>query len=185
MKNIISTRRALVAIVVVVMLSGCATSSMMKPAEVIKPRPDYAVVNFMRPAFMGNAIMFGMWDGEDLVGILTYKKYIPYKATPGEHIFMARAENWAVIKANLKAGKTYNVLVSPHMGFMKARVGMEVLKPDDKRIDEWLAKLPANAVDPAQRDAYVKDRLNDVREAVKNVQAGNASFIVMNPDDGR
>jgi hypothetical protein len=184
MKNITLAWRTLVAVLVIGILSGCATSSMMKPAEAIKPGRDYAVVNFMRPAFMGNAITFGMWDGENLIGILTYKKYIPYKATPGEHIFMARSENWAVIKANLKAGKTYNVLVSPHMGFMKARVSMEVLKPDDSRIDEWL-KLPPISVDPAQRDAYVKERLSDVQEAVKNVRAGNASFTVMNPQDGR
>lgn len=185
MKNITLIWRTLVVIVAIGMLSGCATSSMMKSAEVIKPGPDYAVVNFMRPAFMGNAIMFGMWDGENLIGILTYKKYIQYKATPGEHIFMARAENWAVIKANLKAGKSYNVLVSPHMGLMKARVGMEVLKPGDHRIDDWMASLPPIAVDPAQRDAYVKDRLGDVQAAVKNVQSGNADFIILNPDDGR
>lgn len=185
MKDITFTWRLLATLLVVGILSGCASSPIMKEAEVVKTGPDYAVVNFLRPSFMGNGITFGMWDGENLVGVLTYKKYIQYKATPGEHIFMTRAENWAVIKANLQAGKSYNVLVSPHMGWMKARVGMEVLKPDDKRVDEWMANLGAITLDPAQRDAYVKGRLDEVRQAVRNVQNGSADYTVMNPEDGR
>ena len=40
-------------------------------------------------------------------------------------------------------------------------------------------------VDPAQRDAYVSERVADVQKAVKNVESGSAEFSVMNPADGR
>lgn len=71
------------------------------------------------------------------------------------------------------------------MGWGKARVSLEVLKPDDKRIDEWMASLKPIAVDPAQRDAYVKERESSIKQAVENVQNGSAEFSVMNPEDGR
>ena len=184
MKNVAGIIKVLALAWVLSALSGCS-SSMMKPAEVIQASPEYAVVNFLRPSSFGGAIMFGMWDRENLVGILTSKNYIQYKARPGEHIFLARAENWSVIKANVLAGKTYYVLASPRMGWGKARVSLEVLKPDDKRIDEWMASLKPIAVDPAQRDAYVKERESSIKQAVENVQNGSAEFSIMNPEDGR
>jgi hypothetical protein len=172
-------------VVVLALLSGCASSMMIRSETVLVPGPDYAVVNFLRPSIMGGAIKFGIWDKENLVGILTPKNYIQYKASPGEHIFMARAENWAVIKATVDAGKTYYVLAAPRMGAWKARVAMEVLQPGDSRLSKWMDSLEPITFDPAQRDAYVNERVDDVRKAVQNVQSGKAEFDVMKPNDGR
>ena len=74
-------------------LSGCASSLMIRSESVLIPGPNYAVVNFLRPSSMGGAIKFGIWDKENIVGILTPKNYIQYKASPGEHLFITRAEN--------------------------------------------------------------------------------------------
>ena len=167
------------------LLSGCASSMMIRSDTVIKPGPDYAVVNFLRPSVFGGAIKFGIWDQENFIGILTPKNYIQYQASPGEHLFMARAENWAVIKATVEAGKTYYILGAPRMGVWKARVALEVVKPDDPRLNGWMEKITPITVDPAQRDTYVKERLESVRQAVKNVQDGKAAFDVMNASDGR
>jgi len=179
-------RSTMVLLVAVLsLLSGCASSMMIRSETVLVPGPDYAVVNFLRPSSLGGAIKFGIWDKEDLVGILTPKNYIQYKASPGEHIFMTRAENWAVIKATVEAGKTYSVLVAPRMGVWKARAGMEVIRPDDVRLSKWMSNLEPITVDPAKRDAYVNERIDDVRKAVQNVQDGRAEFDVMKPTDGR
>jgi hypothetical protein len=181
-------RSTLVLLVVVLaILSGCAsTSSMMIRSEtMLVPSPDYAIVNFLRPSSMAFAIKFGIWDKENVVGVLTTKNYIQYKASPGEHIFMARAENWSVIKATVDAGKTYYILAAPRMGAWKARVGMEVIRPDDVRLSKWMDSVEPITFDPAQREAYENERVDDVRKAVKNVQDGKAEFDVMKPTDGR
>jgi len=130
-------------------------------------------------------VKFGIWDKENFIGILTPKNYIQYKAFPGEHLFLARAENWAVIKGSLEAGKTYYILASPRMGAWKARVAMEVLRPDDPRLNEWMRSLTPSTVDPGKRDAYVQEWLEPVRKAVENIEAGRADFIVINPSDGK
>jgi len=179
-------RSTLVLLVVVLaVLSGCASSLMIRSETVLVPGPDYAVVNFLRPSSLGGAIKFGLWDKDNLVGILTPKNYIQYKASPGEHIFMARAENWSIIKATVVAGKTYYILAAPRMGVWKARVSMEVIRPDDSRLSKWMSSLEPIMMDPAQRDAYVNERVGDVRTAVQNVQAGKAEFDVMKPTDGK
>jgi hypothetical protein len=170
---------------VLTVLSGCASSMMIRSETVLVPGPNYAVVNFLRPSSLGGAIKFGIWDKENAVGILTPKNYIQYKASPGEHIFMARAENWSVIKATVDAGKTYYILAAPRMGVWKARVGMEVLRPDDPKISKWMNSLEPITFDPAKRDAYVSERQDDVRRAVQNVLDGKAEYDVMKATDGR
>ena len=172
-------------VVVLALLSGCASSMMIRSETVLAPGPDYAIVNFLRPSSLGGAIKFGIWDKENFIGILTPKNYIQYKASPGEHIFMTRAENWSVIKATVTAGKTYYILAAPRMGVWKARVSMEVLRPDDSRLSKWMDSLEPITVDPAKRDAYVSERVDDVRKAVQNVKDGKAEFDVMKPSDGK
>jgi len=181
----ISFRSTLVLLVMVLGLSGCASSMMLKADSILSPGPNYAVVNFLRPSALGGAIKFGIWDRDNFIGILTPRNYIQYKASPGEHLFMARAENWAVIKATVAAGKTYYILAAPRMGVWKARVAMEVVKPDDEKLQKWMDSLEPITVDPAQRDAYVSERVADVRTAVDNVESGKADFSVMNPADGK
>jgi hypothetical protein len=172
-------------VVVLAILSGCASSLMIRTETVLAPGRDYAVVNFLRPSSFGGGIKFGIWDRDNVVGILTPKNYIQYKASPGEHIFMARAENWSVMKATVAAGKTYYILVAPRMGVWKARVGMEVIRPDDARLSKWMDSMEPITFDPAKRDAYVSERVDDVRKAVQNVQAGKAEFDVMKATDGK
>lgn len=172
------------AVLITVFLSGCASSMMIRSETILQPGPDYAVVNFLRPSVFGGAIKFGVWDKDNFVGILTPKNYIQYKATPGEHLFMARAENWAVIKADLAAGKTYYIIGEPRMGAWKARVALTVANPKDPKVQQWMQTLTPVTVDPAQRDAYVNERVDDVRQAVQNVQNGTARFDIMRPTDG-
>jgi len=185
MRNFSVTAKVLLLMLILGVLSGCASSMMLRTEEVVKPGPDYAVVNFLRPSSLGGAIKFGIWDKENFIGILTPKNYIQYKAAPGEHIFMARAENWAVIKANVEAGKTYYILGAPRMGVWKARVALEVIRPGDQRLDKWMDSCTPITVDPAQREAYVAERIDSVKQAVQNVQSGTASYDVMNPSDGK
>jgi hypothetical protein len=185
MKTDSGVTKLLLAVLLTVVLSGCASSMMLPTDTLIQPGPDYAVVNFLRPSSFGGAIKFGIWDSDNFVGVLTPKNYIQYKAAPGEHLFMARAENWAVIKANVAAGKTYYIVGAPRMGAWKARVALEVVNPDDPKLQKWMTSLRPTMVDPAQKDAYMAERVDDVRHAVKNVQNGSASYDEMRASDGK
>jgi hypothetical protein len=171
------------------LLSGC-TSPVMRPTdEVLKPNNHFAIINFIRPSGGAPAVMFEMWDKENFVGVLTTNSYIQYRASPGEHTFLAFAENYSVIKANLLPGKTYYVKAFVVPGWLKGNVIIVPLqaqdKGDGKEIDDWMTKLKPIAVDPTKRDEYVGTRLDSVRKAIQNVQNGNAKFFVLNPKDGR
>ncbi len=192
MKNNMQVIGGLVLLWLVSTLSGCAPY-IMKPAEVIKASPDYAVVIFLRPSSYGARAVYwnvnnsvSLWDRESLIGALPSNKlYIQYKATPGEHIFMAQDRNWSVVKANLQAGRTYFLMASPRFWGWTSHVSLEIPKPDDKRVDDWMASSKPIEVDPAQRDAYEKKWASTVHEVLTNVQNGKIEFAVMNPDDAR
>ena len=79
--------------------------SQVPPAE--PPDANHAVVTFMRPSSFGGAIQFGIWDGENFVGILSAGSSIQYLAEPGEHLFLGRAENWSYVSAKLVGVKNY------------------------------------------------------------------------------
>jgi len=166
------------------MLSGCA-SAFMTAGGPIDATTEYAVVNFMRPSSFGGAVKFGVWDSESLVGILTPKNYIPYAAKPGEHIFLVKAENWDVIKADVTAGKVYHVLCAPQIGVFKTRVRTEVIKPGDERLGDWMAAMTPSKVLEGKRSDYVDKWRETVDQAIKNVNAGKDTFIEMKPGDGR
>lgn len=178
-------RRLFVLALLAVVLSGCGSSLMMKADTMLDPSADAAVVNFLRPSYFGGAIDFGLWDRDTLVGILDPGRVVQYHAAPGDHLFMARAENWSVIKATVDAGKNYYVLLEPRFGLMRARVKMSVLDPGDERIEKWMAELEPSAVIPEKHDAYVNPRLEHVHTAIRNVEEGKAEFSLMEAADGR
>jgi hypothetical protein len=165
-------------------LTGCASEYMIQTKPMAVAEADFAIVNFIRPSSFGGAIKFGVWDSDNLIGVLTPQKCIQYKASPGAHIFMIRAENWGIIKAKIAAGKTYTIIAEPRMGLMKANVHMEVIKPKDARLAKWMKGVEYVMVDPAKHDAYVKERADDARKAAQKAEAGTAAFDLMSPEDG-
>jgi hypothetical protein len=201
MKSCASVLMATALVFVMGMLSGCA-SPWMKPTQVINPSPNYAVVNFLRPSWIVGRIDFWVWDQDDLVGVLTSNNYIQYKAVPGEHIFIVDAWNSVAIKANVVAGKSYYVRATSRMSWAGlTNVFLEVLKPDDTRIDAWLASLKPIALDTTRWDVEMKKCESDSssqitqqacnlqnklhQDIVTGVQNGKIAFLLMNPEDGR
>ena len=80
------------------------------------------------------------------------------RTTPGEHYFLARAENWSCVKANLAAGKQYVIKANPMMGVWKARVAFDPVTKADyekqaKDVQKWLAKMQPMAPNPQKVDA--------------------------------
>ena len=187
MKRQTTFSRIIVALFALILLSGCGSSMMTKVPAIAGPGSSHALVTIMRPSAFGGAIKFGTWDGDKFMGILTARSYIQYKAAPGEHLFMARAENWSGVNASLQAGRHYFIIARPQMGAWKARVNLDPVSKDEynaTQIDNWLARLNPIGVIPETIDAYVNPRLAQVKVAVKNFKNGQAAATTLNPEDG-
>ncbi len=157
-------------------VSGC-TSSMMKPATPREvPASSEALVTFLRPSYFGGAIQFGIWNADRFVGILEAGSYLQITVPPGEHLFLARAENWSYVQANLEAGREYFILAKVFPGVWKARVAFDPVRRGDPQTDEdltqWLADLRPIGVIDEKVAAYTAPRLEQVRQAVADFRAG-------------
>jgi hypothetical protein len=187
MKGKISVSKIIITLLMLTLLSGCGSSMMTRVPTIDGPDSSHALVTIIRPSAFGGAIKFGTWDGDNFMGILTARSYIQYKTNPGEHLFMARAENWSGVEASLQAGRHYFIIASPRMGAWKARVNLApVTKAEynETKINKWLKQLTPIGVIPETVDAYVNPRLDQVREATKNFKSGKATATILKPEDG-
>jgi hypothetical protein len=144
------------ALCVLLVCSGCATQGRIRDSispkmnrlglgtAAPKPPADRSVVVFMRPAITGYGVQSSVFelrpDEDQLVGIVSALSRVAYVATPGQHLFMVIGENADFMTADLAAGKTYYVLVSPRMGWVKARFSLEpIRRPQMSSADfaEW------------------------------------------------
>jgi len=181
--------RLFILLLLVMILSSCGSSLMMQTQRIQQPEDQYALVTFIRPSVFGGAIQFGLWDSENLIGILSAKSYVQYLVEPGEHIFLGRAENWSYVKANLEAGKKYYILGKVFPGVWKARVALEPITKNsdvtDQQLKEWLDKLSPTTMIPKKREAYAKPRTKQVSHAVGDLEAGKVKYLTMEADDYR
>lgn len=129
---------------------GC-TSSLMKKSEsdntaITVGRPGYAQIVFMRPSSFGGAIQSSVFDlkqdrnqlsDDNFVGIVSATTKIQYEAEPGYHLFMVIGENADFMPAYLNAGKTYYALVTPRIGWWKARFSLKPIHHDQLSSDDF------------------------------------------------
>ncbi len=166
--------------------AGCGTPVMRDTTTVHQVSQEYALVTFVRPTGFGGAIKFGLWDSDKFIGILNAKRVVQYKAAPGEHLFLARAENWSYVRANLEAGKQYVIVGKVFPGVWKARVALspvtKTTETDQATIDNWLRGTPSEII-PEQLASYESQRQAQVRDAMANYQAGEVKFEILEIDD--
>jgi hypothetical protein len=170
-------------------LSGCASSMMQPAAPQAAPEVSRALVTFLRPSYFGGAIQFGIWDSDQFVGILEPGSYIQVLVPPGEHIFLARAENWSYVHANLEAGRQYFILAKVFPGIWKARVAYDPIRKDDPQTDaeiaDWLSSLKPIGVISNKVEAYTAPRLEQVRQAVSDFRNGGVESAALEAGDYR
>ncbi len=177
----------MVALLAGASLNGCGGSIMTRTARIDAPDSGYALVSFVRPSMFGGAIRFGIWDGDEFIGVLTAKSLIQYKARPGRHLFIARAENWSYVDANLEAGKHYVIVGKVFPGVWKARVGMDPADtPEETRADinKYVNRLTPMKAPEEARDAYAAPRLEHVRRAIEKFEAGEVKYATLSADSG-
>jgi hypothetical protein len=119
------------------LLAGCAGHSDYM-AEVppgtatAVPKPDKALLVFMRPSGLGFAVQSSVFDvtkgDPEFVAIVSAKKKVAYDVSPGTYRFMLIGEHADFMDATVAAGKTYYVVVGVGMGMWKARFYFEPVK---------------------------------------------------------
>ena len=135
-------------ILVLFLLAGCAGSSkymrdIPDPDIAYAPAANEAIVVFMRPSTFGFAIQSGVFDvttdENEVIGIVSAKKKLAHRTTPGKHLFMVTGETADFMQAELRAGKTYYALVTPRMGAWKARFSLAAVHGDMEpgKLNEW------------------------------------------------
>lgn len=172
--------------------SGCSSagSFMIETKPISEPKQGKALVTLIRPSRLGGAIAFGMWDGGNLIGVLQAGNCIQYEALPGEHYFLARAENWSCVKADLAANKHYVIKANPFMGVWKARIALDPITKADyeeqrqlQNVKNWLAKLKPVMPDEQSAEAYAQPRREQVLKAQANFKAGQGKYVILASED--
>lgn len=164
------------------LLTGCAGSvknMRQVPAEqaIYAPKSDQALIVFMRPSSLGFANQSSVFEvieeQLELVGIVAAKKRVAHYVKPGKHLFMVVSESADFMSAEVAAGKTYYVYVTPRMGMWKARFSLLPVTQslqqasDFKNCDadcEWVEKN--------------EDAENWAKQNLVNIQAKRQEYFV-------
>jgi len=183
-------------LVMAVVLAGCGAGGprMIRAEQDLKPGPDAALIVFVRPNPVSFGGKFQLWDRDKFIGFLDPLCSVSYRAKPGEHMFMVRAENWEIVKGRVSAGKTYYIELDPRVGAgaftsyagSGTRVTITVVEPSDRRVAEWKQRLrPVEMADPEKGEAFAKKYARHVAKAIENVESGKASTVPLNPSQGK
>lgn len=130
-------KNLLVSVLFIFFLSGCQSTLMEPVKEQVQTNAltGQAQVVFVRSAFVGQAIQASVYDitsgTPEFIGIVSNDTKVSYMTTPGEHMFMVVGESADFLKTNILEGKTYYTVVSPRMGFWKARFSMHPVRNDE------------------------------------------------------
>jgi hypothetical protein len=168
-------RRQVVLILASAILVGCtATSDYMMEAhapDALKPTAEAATVVFVRPSSYARGMRSTILDGHGrFLGDSLPESYFAVKVPPGEHLFIAWAENTAALRATLAPGKTYYIEVAPKLGAFSARMQLLAVTPRSenwKEVRQWVAESKQLLVNEAGGQAYLRERQEDVQERIK------------------
>jgi hypothetical protein len=169
-----------------VFVVGCGTIQPAIPEQtqnsaiiyIIQPTSTVSITGF---GSLTIGSKFQLWDNDTWLGLLGSNSYIVYYATPGVHYFMARGENWDIVKADLKAGKTYYLKTSDTPGFTAVRVILEPVDPKNPELQKWLD----NATQITPKDKASEGMVESAVKALENVKSGSAGSKDMPADWGK
>lgn len=115
-------------------VSGCGTPYLKKVERIQQPPPGKALVNFHRPSYFGGAEKFAIFDGNGNMLIdLGGKQEFQYVCDPGEQVFLGWADQASVVKADVAADKTYDIMIDIAMGWVRGNIRLVPLDKADPR----------------------------------------------------
>jgi hypothetical protein len=124
-------------IVAALLGTGCAgLPTISKVARINQPPAGKVLVNFHRPSNWGGAEKFAICDGDGKMLIdLPGGSEFQLVCDPGERIFIGWADQVSVVKADLAADKTYDVVVDISLGWVRGNIWLNPLAKGDARRD--------------------------------------------------
>jgi hypothetical protein len=146
MRKSINNLHKFVAVLALLSLGACAgTSEFMKdvaPQDAnYATKSDKALVIFMRPSVLGWAISSSVYDvsgGQtEFIAIVPAAKKVAHYSPPGERRFMVVGESADFMSANLEPGKVYYALVTPRVGWWKARFSLAPVSQEKLSTEEF------------------------------------------------
>lgn len=116
-------RLLILAMLCIILLSGCAATSMVAPDRKpdLTPRTDSATLVIIRDTAFGFAIVFWNYLDGKLIGETKGKTYFVTNVKPGPHYVLVSTENTAVAYIDFQAGKSYYLREGVIMGWWRAR----------------------------------------------------------------
>jgi len=137
-------RQVVYALLLTVSLAGCASKAMLKSDAAPEPKPDQALLVFMRSSALGGAVQASVFDvsagNEKLVGIVSTGTKVGYYLPPGTHTFMVVSEAADFMRATVEPGKICYAVVTPRMGMWKARFSLRPVRRSElggSEFAEW------------------------------------------------
>ncbi|MDN4501758.1 hypothetical protein QX776_05065 [Alteromonadaceae bacterium BrNp21-10] len=127
-------KKILLSMTLIIAVSGCKSTLMQPATHSVTTNIDAtkSQLIFMRSAFTGQAIQASVFDVTsgvpEFIGIVSNDTKVAYETTPGEHMFMVVGESADFLKTDTLGGKTYYSIVSPRIGFWKARFSMHPVR---------------------------------------------------------
>lgn len=124
-------KRLFVIVFCFLFLHGCSTITFEEMQSDVanyslpkRIQDDKGIVYIVRPSNLGMAIRFNVFlddkTPESEMGYTRGNQYIYFYVEPGNHVISSKAENWADISINIKAGEIIFILQEPNMGFIMA-----------------------------------------------------------------
>ena len=116
-------KRTVMVFICLAMLSGCATTQMVKMDQKPELVADQKVATLviMRDTFFGGAVVFWNYLDGKLIGETSGNSYIVAKVSPGPHYVVSSTENTGVAHFDFQAGKMYYLRQGVTMGAWRAR----------------------------------------------------------------
>jgi hypothetical protein len=125
-----ATRSVGIAVLVTLLLAGCASGARYQRIEHIPE--GKALVYVYRPSgFAGSAVVYDVRVGDTAVGTLKSGSYFTYVASaPSELELWARTEAKSSITLDLKPGGVYYVRGGTSIGFLWGRPRLEIVSAE-------------------------------------------------------
>ena len=116
-------KRVLLITVCIALLSGCATTQMLKPEQPpeLAAKPESALLVIVRDTFIGGGIVFWNYLDGQFIGETMGKSFFITHVPPGIHYVVAATENTGVAYLDFQAGKHYFLRQGVTMGVWRAR----------------------------------------------------------------
>ncbi len=116
-------KRTLLSMICLVILSGCATTNMIKPEQppALTAKPDSALLVIVRDTFLGSGIVFWNYLDGKFIGETMGNTYIVADVAPGEHYVVSATENTGIAHFDFQKGKHYFLRQGVTMGMWRAR----------------------------------------------------------------